>query len=544
MKNLRILILGILLIVLSSFCYADYFYTPFNFDSQMNHDFDVSLNGSIEVILPDDFTLVSGSLTGTNTVSFVMQSPSVTGDDAEVYTGTINLNGSFYETFHLIYTPDSKIVDTKIEIDHGDFNYIDPDSYIGTDRTLLFNLVRVWAIGSDIIGEPARDITFNCSFPKIVPNSVDSKYDTEYLTDSIRAEGELLRAEGISLFRIFVLSQEVEQVAGTNYEVDCDELRYSFPHTEVIADIPDINLSVRNTEPLQIAMFNNSEYVTYSFLNNELYDLRNLEFLFEVGTDTIRKELDSLDAGESYTFNIPTNESGSIDVKARFVPEWMFNSRSPIYYEQESFDIYYTPSFLDGLITTEYYDNQVINNPSILTGQKMSFSIDLLQEPPFSDEFVVTHRFYDENGVFVFSNIDILSGLGTKTIEYYSNSIPVNGKNNEFEVKSIVSIYDEDGNLYDFDTESIGIQKISALASKNIVTETPVLSAPEEKEPETNEITGMSIIESKIESSGINPFIYIVVFVGLLLFLIVFLASRRKRKEENRYPTAQTSYNK
>lgn len=460
----KIVLIGFVFIVLmSSLVSADYFYSPMNFDKSINHTFDINLNGNISVTLPPGFNLTSGALNGYDNLSFIIQSPNLTSDKPELYVGTIYLNGSKYEDFYFLGLEDSKIVDTKVEIGHGDFNYIEGDSYIGTDNTLLFDLVRIWAMGSDIIGKPARDVRFNCTYPLIIPNTVDSKYKTTYTTNNIDVEGTLSRMEGISMFRVFVLSQEVEYPENSSYEVSCDKLYYDFPHTQVIADIPNFNLSVRNTNPLKIDMNNNSGYITYTILNDELYNLKDLEFVWTIGTNTIREELGSLNSGDLVQYDIPTNASGDINFKVRFIPQWMFNSRSPLYYEQSSFDTYYAPEFLDGLNTNEYYTNQSVDSTPILETQVMDFSIRLLQNSPYGGPYKVTYLFYDENGVLQDEVERQIIGVDDHQISFSSLELNPSGLEEDYDVYTIVSVKDEEGEWYDFPEEFIGIQTLASL---------------------------------------------------------------------------------
>lgn len=322
---------------------ADFFYSPMNFQPGefTNHTINVTLNGSINVTLPNNFTLLSGSLSGTNNVFAIVQSPNVS--DESLHIGTISLNGTHYDNMYFISIADNKIVDNKIELGHGDFNYIDADQEIGDGQNLLFSLVRVWGIGSDIFNEPAKDVNFNCTYPMILPRTVDSKYTSEYNVNNLTVQGELSRLEGISMFRVFVMSQEVDGEVGENYEVTCTDLQYSFSNTEIIASIPQINLSIRSEEPLTIAMQNNSGYVTYTFHNNETYDLRDVEFVWKSGTNTVREELNTMESGETVQYNIYTLEDeGTFSLEANFIPEWMFNSRSPNILTQTSFDMFDT----------------------------------------------------------------------------------------------------------------------------------------------------------------------------------------------------------
>jgi len=455
------IIWAIVFIVLSNLAFADYFYTPFNFDSPTNHSFTIDLDGYINVTLPNNFTLVSGNMTGNNSLSFVIRSPDI--NTTEVFIGQIYLNNSLYTNYYLLSVPDNKIVDTKVEIGHGDFNYIDSDGYIGTDNTLLFNIVRIWAMGSDILNEPAQNVNLNCTFPKIIPNTVDSKYTTTYNPSNISAEGILDRMEGASMFRIFVLSQEVDYPANTSYNVICHVLHYTFSHTEVFADIPNINLQVRSINPLIINMQNNSEYVTYTIKNDELYDLRNIEFLWKSGTNTLREELDELKSGESIQYNIATNESGNMTFNARFIPEWMFNSRSPHYYTQTSFNNYYTPEFMDSLTSSDYYNNQSVITDSIFETQDMSFGINILQNPPYSQDYQITYYFYNEEGELISQDTKNILGTGQHTITFSDDDLVPNGVDEDFKVYTIVSIKDGNDEWYNFPMERIGTIKINAL---------------------------------------------------------------------------------
>jgi len=449
--------------ILDSFVSADYFYEPMNFEpnSPINHNFEINLNGIINVTIPSGFTLISGTTSGINNVSFILQSPNIS--EEKIHTGIIYLNSTVYDNFYLISISDSKIVDSKVEVGHGDFNYIDFNSDIGTDNSLLFNLIRVWGIGSDILNEPATDVRFSCDFPMILPNTVDSKYTTTYNIDNITAEGLLTRLEGISMFRIFVLSQEVNMASGDNYEVICTDLQYNFTHTNIIANIPGINLSIRSLEPLIIDMDNNSGYVTYTILNNESYDLKDLEFLWTIGTHTTRAELDSLDSGEFIQYNILTNSSGEIDFKARFIPEWMFNSRSPIAYTQTEFDIYNTPDFLDGLNTDDYYTNQSALNTPVLETQVMDFSITILRDSPFGGAYKINYLFYDSNGLLAESIDRQIIGVNDHTISFSSLELIPEGIEEDYDVYTIVSILDENGDWYNWPETFIGIQTIAAL---------------------------------------------------------------------------------
>jgi len=533
MKQRLVGLLSIVIVLLSmsSVSALDYFYSPMNFDSPTNHSFEINLNGNINVTLPNNFSLVSGSLTGINNISFVIQSPIVASDEPQLFVGTINLNGSKYEDYYLLSVPDNKIVDNKVEVGHGDFNYIDSNGYIPNENIMLFSLVRVWAMGSDILNEPATDVRFNCTYPLIIPNTVDGKYETTYNSNDILAKGNLLRMEGSSMFRVFVISQEINYSVGDNYEISCDTLFYNYTHTNVEASIPDFNLSVRSTQPLVISKQDNPEYVTYTIMNNETYDLRNLEFLYIVGSDTMRAELDSLDAGEIVQYDVPTNASGSITMKARFIPEWMFNSRSPTYYEQTEFDTYDTPSFLSGLNTSLYYTNQSVLTTPLLETQVMDFSITTLQSPPYGGPYKVTYYFYDESNVLQDTVVEQITGVDDHIISFNSLELEPNGLEEDYDVYTVVSILDDSGEWYDFSQEFIGVQTIAALTDNGAVIVN--LTSTSQNEGNTLSVITGNVVNN-VKSSNGYMFWGVWILIIILFLLTAYLSYKKKRKLKKR----------
>lgn len=358
---------------------GNYYYTPMNFEpgQPINHSFFANLTGYINVTLPPGFILLSGNNTGFNTVNFTMKGPN-SSSNPELFTGTIYLNNISQENYYLISISDDKITDTKVELGHGDFNYINYDSYIGAEPTLLFNLMRVWPIGSDILGEEAINISFSCDFPLTIPRTVDSKYDTIYNDDNITANGFLERMEGMSMFRVFVLSQEINNSVGENYTVSCTDLNYKYSHTEIIASIPGINLEARNTKPLIISTTDADQYVAYAITNNESYELRNLEFTWKKDNYILREEKNSLQPRETVIYHVYGTGSGNINFKAEFTPEWMFNSRAPTIYTQTNIDAYDLDGTTNALSSVEETILESIGDLNIVIGNNSENLAELL----------------------------------------------------------------------------------------------------------------------------------------------------------------------
>jgi hypothetical protein len=528
-----ITVIAAFLVVLQLGFALTYYYSPMNFEPETttNHTFTMTNPGTISVTLPTNFSLVSGSLSGVGSVSFIFSSPNITSNDSTIFYGKIYVNSVFQENFPLLLIKDENIVDVKVELGHGDFNYVDPVSVIGTDKTLVFSIVRLWGVGTDLLGEVASNVRFNCSYPNIFPSTVDSKYSTTYGANNISASGFLDRMEGTSLFRIFVLSQEVELLDGEDYVVTCDRVYYDFLHTNVVADIMDVNLSADSLSPFVISKVDGDGVVLYSILNNGSYDTRDLEFLFVTAEGTIREELGELRSGETVTYSVLTNESGSMLANARFVPEWMFNSRSPSYYEQQSFVTYQTTNPFYNLNASLYFVNHTMITTDVLETTQLQFMINFLQSPIYGQEYLIKYEFYADDGLgeLVATQLVQVQGNGSKTIVYTVPNVPISGVEEDFEVIASISMKDVNDEWWQFSQESLGTLTIGKLTSNAPGGNPPLLSSP--GVTVENQVTGNIIKEGFGNMS--SYYWVLVIFIIFLVFLAVGLVNKNKRRKKS-----------
>ncbi len=529
---------------------ASYFYEPMNFepDVDTNHSFTALISGEINVTLPQGFELISGSLTGNNSVDFIFSKNSSNVSSPEVFVGNIYVDGSLLESYYLLSTYDRNIVDVKSEVNHGNFNFLS-EGIIGTNPLLMFNLVRIWGIGADLYNEPLQNIRFNCTIPNIVPQTLDSKYISHYGGSNITLSGSLSRMEGFSLFRIFVFSQAVNLDVGETYNIVCGDLTYDFTHTRVIAKIPDTTFIADSLEPLIISKVDRDDYVLYTILNNGSYDIRNVEFLFDFGNGILRKELDELKSGDFVNYNLVADDSGQINVSARFVPQWMFNSRSPSYILQESIDSYTTTNPFYNINSSLYFDNHIMVYTELLETQGTFFTIDFLQDPLFGTEYQIEYKFYSDlgNGELVGSQIVSVQGDGFKSITFDLPDFDMLDIEEYYEVVAIISMEDSNGDLWEFLQESLGIITIGMLSSNSPVPQ--VLNPPINSqgvtilEPKvenfTEKITG-SVIEAGSSMSSYG--LFILLFIVILVFIIVITSKKRKHKHENEHKHRKDLY--
>ena len=530
---------------------ASYFYEPMNFepDVDTNHSFTALISGEINVTLPQGFELISGSLIGNNSVDFIFSKNSSNASSPEVFVGNIYVDGSLLESYYLLSTYDRNVVDTKVEVGHGDFGYIDTDEIIGTNPLLIFNLIRIWGIGSDLYNEELQNVRFNCTFPNIVPSTVDRKYTTEYTGSNVVASGTLARMEGFSLFRIFVLSQVVNLDDGETYDIVCSDLTYDFIHTRVIASIPDTRLVADSLEPLVISKVNADDYVLYTILNNGSYDIREVQFLFDSGNGILRKELDELKSGDFVNYNLVADDSGQINVSARFVPQWQFTSRNPSYILQESIDSYTTTNPFYNINSSLYFDNHIMVYTELLETQATFFILDLLRDPLFGTEYQIEYKFYSDsgNGELVGSQTVVVQGSGSKSITFDLPEFDMLDIEEYYEVIATISMEDSNGDLWEFPTESLGLITIGQLTSNSPVPQ--VLNPPINTQ-------GVTILEPTVENltdritggviqagSSMSSYgLFILLFIVILIFIIVVTSKNRKHKHESEHKHRKDLY--
>jgi len=297
-----------------------FFYEPFNFplNSSVEHSIVVDADGFINVSLPSGFSLVNGVLQGFDHVSASVLSPNVSV--SSLFVGNLSVNGSLVDHLYFMSVSDSSIVDNKVELGHGDFNYVDGVSTVGAGSNLFFSLVRLWGVGTKVFNVPAVNISFFCDYPLIIPRSVDSKYKVFYLPDRLRVVSTMDRLEGFGLFRLFVLSQDVDLGVGDNYFVNCSSLSYDFPHTRVVASIPVVNLSASSLSPFGLFFDGNSFFL----VNNGSYDVSSVSVRLLNGS--FHRNIGFLGSGDS-VFLGDGLRGVSDGLVVDFVPEWLFSSR-------------------------------------------------------------------------------------------------------------------------------------------------------------------------------------------------------------------------
>lgn len=377
MKRPTITILAFILVIAIASA-ADYHITPMNFPTDSSRDLNITVSSPgdiINVTYSPSFTLSSGSPDGNGSVSFILASPA-SSTNGDIHYINVSINDTFLDRLTAIAVPDIEIVDNKWEIGHGDFNY--PDcAYIPNESMIIFPLIRVYSVGTDVLNEVAENVTFTCNYPDIRPRTVDNKFTVDY-SNPIEATGLLDRMKSTSLFRLFILSQEIDLNSGDNYEVTCSDLSYDFDHHTVQAEVATINLSVVGTNPFTITTTTTTNYVEYNITNTASYEIRDIEFEWKLNSLVHREKKDNMDPGESVRYRVWANDNPTIMLNIRQKPCWMFNSRSPTFYETVHSASYSINTNTTEIFTIEerlFYD--IASSESSITNQLTAIGDDI-----------------------------------------------------------------------------------------------------------------------------------------------------------------------
>jgi len=344
-----LLILLAILILCSHFISGyDYYGGPMNFPPNESrfHTMNINITGNISIEIPSEFNVTdsgggtydSGRLNFTNNTgvsTFTVSSPS-NCSNGDLYYFRIYQNNNLYGTwiFQCIY--DEEVVDSKVEIGHGDWCYLDSDRYIDNDE-LIFSIIRVWPVGNDIYNEVAKDVTFNCTYPGYRMRTTDSKMEFEINNNYTLGKAYLDEMEGISLFRIWVNSQYInDKSIGDWYNITCTNMTFEYDHTFVRAVPKPITLKVRDRYPFNVttSLDSSNNKITYTIKNIEQYQVRDINLEWELNNYILVEKLHDLEPNETVKYDVYLEGTDNITLTIKYTPEWYFNCRDYKYLEQ------------------------------------------------------------------------------------------------------------------------------------------------------------------------------------------------------------------
>lgn len=346
MKDKIILWIIITITVLSSVSAFEYFTYRMNFplSESREHIQEITFKGNLTITIPSGFSFDSSTsaytASGSNytwisanktTINYTISSPNSCTENT-VYKSQLYNNGTFIDEFIYVCIPDSKVVDYKIEYGHGCANYLsDNELYISNETATLFNLLRVWNIGSFL--EPDEDIhdaNAVCYYEKY-PVRTYGRVDVDYETDKITGTFHWDYITGGYWFRIGVLSQDVSgKSVGEFYDVNCTELSYDFEHQRVTSPFQNYSVEIRSIQPLarNSAVQGSKEVVTIQ--NIEKYAIYNLVLDFIVDGYVETNYVPKLAPGETLVYYADPGTNATVN----FVPSWYKNCFTPVYYQQ------------------------------------------------------------------------------------------------------------------------------------------------------------------------------------------------------------------
>ncbi len=350
----KLLLVVLLLSFTASIAHAGplyYFTEQMNFASgiQRNHTQLFNYSGNnLSVVIPSGFTITNISHNGTQSggrviwdggtersVNFTMRSPTSCTEGA-TYEADIYVNNTVPGKFVFVCINDSKIVDYIAEYGHGDANYL-TEPYISNETTTIFNLIRVFNIGSYLSpNEAAANAIINCTFEKY-PVRTFGRVEVNTKSNSIEGLFNWDIVESGYWFRLGVLSQDVSNKAvGEKYNVTCTELTYNFTHQRVRANFTNYSLEVRNAKPFTFSIASIGGGLSYTITNTEVYAARKVSLRWQTGNYVKVEDLPSLGPNESVRYDLFLEGSGTVNFTVDYMPPWYANSRNPVTYSQKN----------------------------------------------------------------------------------------------------------------------------------------------------------------------------------------------------------------
>ncbi len=323
-----------------------YFSYRMNFEpgAQEYHLQKIRFSGNFTMTLPSSFTFTNSTMSysqsGSNytwsssnstEMHYTIRSPS-SCTEGDLYKSQLYESGNKVDEFVYVCIDDSKIVDYKVEYGHGCGNYLAEDEpYISNEPAALFNLVRVWNIGSYLDpDEDALNAEISC-FYEDYPVRTYGRVEVGYPPNGVNGTFLWDIIYGGYWFRIGVLSQEVSgKSIGSTYSVNCTELTYNFSHQRVVASFPNYSLEARSVSPLtkNTTTIGGKDRVVIT--NNEKYPVYSLTLNFVADGYIESNFVGILGPGESAIFFADPGTNTT----ATFIPSWQRNCFSPVYYMQ------------------------------------------------------------------------------------------------------------------------------------------------------------------------------------------------------------------
>ena len=448
------------------FVTANYYYEPMNFEKNSGKliTFNANYqNSTINVIIPNDFNIVVGNNTGNNSVYFVMVYNGTTNLDKKVFSGEIFVNNTKIDDYYLIMTPDEQVVDNKIELGHGDFNYLDNNSVVGKENYLLFSLIRVWGVGSELLNEDMRNINFTCEYPNILPSTIDSKYKIINTNNNLVVNGFLSRARHTSIFRLFALSQNFDFSNQNYYFVNCSDLTYEFTHTKIIAKIPSINLTSVSLNPFAINVSSGDDELLLFLLNNESYNVRNVEIKLRVNDKDFIERINEVKSGEVIKLVYPANDESIVLTSISFVPQWYFNSRNKRLYYQQNISYFSTTNYFYNLNISNLLNASLITT-NIFETQLITSQVNISQQPLYSNLIKLDYDFYYQ-GALIKTEGKIIRDVGSHNVSMNSDGLHPASLFEDYDVVISAYVQDENNEWVFIGSIPIGKLRVNQLTS-------------------------------------------------------------------------------
>jgi len=358
---------------------ATYFYEPANIQPNQSRVYSISVSepGNISVTLPAELGLLQGNLTSINSLQANLSSnPCTKGSIPRV---TVSINGVPLYQLRFVCIPDEDLFNFKAELGHGNFNYLSTNKVPSNTEIEVYALWRSWNIGSYLVpNERAKNISMTCNYEPHQLGLTNS--ENVIISDNNITADCVFEDVNPSWFRLCYLSQKINTTTGNTMQYSCNNMSQLYEHTRVFVPKTSAALEARSTIPLALSVTDSGNgIITSTAKNTEKYELRDLNFVFDVGGYKEQRQLASLKPNESARYEVFAEGTGTFTTNVIFKPEWEFNSRSPEPFSQQQSSLYVynnqTPriTYIEFFFDDKYYTdwNETFNMILSLVNQTL-----------------------------------------------------------------------------------------------------------------------------------------------------------------------------
>jgi len=296
-----------------------------------------------------DCTISENNATCTDGNSWVRLTTPSTCTEGTTYEAKVFVDNALKNSTKFVCINDSNIVSLKQKLGHGEKNMLNTLFVPADEDILIFNMIQVFEYSSYFSDEKGVNAFISCNVPNEL---IRTSQFTTTCQDTCTINKTWTELD-TQLFRLGVLSQEVNLNIGESYFFNCTELSYNISNSRIVASLGNVSLEAVNSTALDIVVYNNKSDLIYEINNTKSYDIYDVFLSWSNSQTKIYSTftLNKLKAGQIINFTKSFSGSGNMTIDIKYIPDWYKESWARKY-KIQSFNTDYSPTTATTLSST------------------------------------------------------------------------------------------------------------------------------------------------------------------------------------------------